>query len=581
MRNTLAAFLLLFMLNLPACAQSPAPTTLQLRKSIQKNLAAGQVHQYKLPLKVGQFASIRIYQESVGVAYAVVAPNDSLIDNADYNALYQYEVIAIHANKTGDYSIDVFWDYGKPEKGNYSIELNVIEPIGATKAAQADQLFRSWYDTNAPGAAVLVISNDQVVYKSARGMASLEHKIPISTDSPFELASVSKQFTAFAIAQLIDKGLLSLDDDIRKFLPEVPDFGSVITVKNLVYHTSGRSNWDNITNASGYRAEDVISQDMVMKIVSRQQKLMFKPGEGFSYSNTNYNLLAKIVEAVTGKSFAVWSHENIFKPIGMNNTFIKDDIQQVIPGKVNGYRASVNGFKFIPDNFSVPGSTSVYSSVDDLQKWVNNFTTGIVGGKSVLEIMRTPGKLNNGQPLGYSFGNFSDDYKGIFKREHLGLVLGFRTAIARYPQQKLAVVYLANDANDATFFRSSRIAEVFLTDVKHTALQERPLPAIDKYLEAIKPFGKEKSADVFKEYEGVFFSEELNTALTIKTIDGVMTIVFPRVEDIKMKLINQDLFKTSFPSFQREVEFQRNTDKKVTGLFLTGGGTRIFFAKML
>jgi len=209
--------------------------------------------------------------------------------------------------------------------------LAQVNPADETQAAsesvesKVDKIFSEWDKWDSPGASLAVLKAGQIIYKRGYGCAQLEYNIPIVPSTVFHVASVSKQFTAFAAALLANRGKLSLDEDIRKYLPEVPDFGKTITLKHLIYHTSGlRDQWEALAIA-GWRLDDVITKEHILKLVRNQRELNFAPGEEHLYCNTGYSLLAEIVARVSGQSFPDWTAENIFKPLGMSNTHFHDD----------------------------------------------------------------------------------------------------------------------------------------------------------------------------------------------------------------------------------------------------------------
>lgn len=557
------------------------PFPLVFKKEVQAQLKAGDVHRYTLRLEAGQFARLCIHQQTVGIAYTVFAPNDSILENADLNAIYQTEIVTIEARQAGNYCVEVYWDYAKPASGQYSIVWDKMEKAAKTPATRARQLFEGWHEAEGPAAVLAILQNGKVIYKGIRGMADMEHGIPVTASSLFDLASVSKQFTGYAIAMLINKGQLSLDDDIRKFLPELPDYGKPILLRHLVYHTSGLRNWDDMMNASGYQTEDILTMDMIIRMVSTNRYLNFNPGDNFSYSNTGYNLLARIVERVSGHSFAVWSKENIFQPLGMSNTRIKDNLQSVIPGRVYSYKASAEGFKTMPDNLSAPGSSSLYSSIDDLVKWVNNLEqTNSPDGKKIISIINTKGQLNNGNTVDYAFGNFISQHKGTAKIEHLGLWSGFRTSVVRYPEEGIAVIYLTADANDATYQRAWTIAELFLKNIKRPPVKRNQLPDIRPYLAKIEPVVPEKDPAKLAPFEGVYFARELNTAFTLKVINGMLSLLAPRIDTVSLRQLKQDEFSSTSPQFNRRLVFQRDSAQKISSFILTTGGRGIVFNKL-
>ncbi len=258
---------------------------------------------YYIRMSPGQFASVRITEKEVRLHAMVFYPQDSLLQLIDENRMGNKEVVSLYSKKQGAYKIKVGWNFSKPFSGNYSITLDQLEAAGKTPALKAQQLLDGWYENNEPGAAVAVIKEGKLIFKSTKGLANMEESIPITSQSVFELASCSKQFTGLAVAMLIDRNKLSLEDDIRKFLPEMPDYGTKITIGHLVYHTSGIRNTDALEMA-GFTPEDIITLPMCVKFAANQKTLKFKPGERFNYSNTNYNLLAEIVARVTGQSFS-------------------------------------------------------------------------------------------------------------------------------------------------------------------------------------------------------------------------------------------------------------------------------------
>ena len=349
------ALFLALVLSSSIVINAQSKTILSIGKSIKANLKLKGTHDYFVSLKAGQFASVKIKQISIGVYFAVFDPKGKLVQIADFNGINYSERITIEATINGEYKIQVGWDYGEPRSGTYEIVLDKLEISAKNPTAKTEQLLNSWYDSNSPGAAVVVLKNNKIIFKSVKGLASVEHNIPITNSTMFEMASVSKQFTGFTIAMLIDKGLLSLDDDIRKYLPEVPDFGKKITVRHLIYHTSGIRDWTYSFQLAGYKVEDVATIEMILNFVSNQKQLNFNPGDDFGYSNTGYNLLAVILERVTKQSFPSWTKENIFKPLGMNNTFFREDYRDAIKNEAFSYASDSPPFKLKKGNVAAFG----------------------------------------------------------------------------------------------------------------------------------------------------------------------------------------------------------------------------------
>lgn len=553
-------FLLLSQLILPAqkVEEVSAPQYLSLKHTVASDINPYKQDVYRLKLNKGQFAAIRVKQKNIGLAILVYDPLDSLLQIADENGIGQNEVITIHALTSGDYKLKVIWNFNPPLSGQYEIALDKIEQAGITVAQKAQQLFNSWYENNAPGGAVLVIKNNQVVFKQAKGQANVEENIPLTTSSVFEIASCSKQFTAFAIAMLIDQKKISLDDDIRNYITEMPDYGEKITIADLVYHTSGIRSTD-VLEMAGFTPEDIITLPMVVKFAANQKHLKFKPGEKFNYSNTNYNLLAEIVARVTKQPFSSWTKENIFKPLGMNATFFKEDPGYVYGHKVLCYKTSKDVFIQRPNNYAATGSAALCTSIDDMVKWMKGLDTKQLITKNMETLLGTTGHLTNGSKTQYAFGNFIEEYRGFKKIEHLGLVIGYRTAIARFPDQKVSVIYFSNDDNNATYQRFYKIRDMFLG----VGPQKPDLKGMPDANDMVAKLEKKEIETIsLAEYEGIYFSSELNSALPLVIKDKKLVIVHPRMNDIILSKGKDDNFGF--------IQFSRDASRKVNALTVLG-----------
>lgn len=308
-----------------------------------------------------------------------------------------------------------------------------------------DDLFTHWNRPDSPGCALVVIKEGKVIYKRGYGCANLEYGTPITPATVFNIASASKQFTAMCVLLLVQQGKLSLDDDIRKYIPEVPDYGKVITIRHLVHHTSGLRTFENLVNMAGGLEGDVTTREQMLDLVTHQKELNFNPGDEYLYCNTGYHLLAQIVARVSEQSFAEFADANIFQPLGMTNTHFHDEIERIVKNRAFSYRpVGSNSFENVVANGSVVGGGGIYSTVEDLAKWVNNFDHGRVGGPDLLKQMHERGVLNNGHTNRYAFGLFIDEYRGVKMVEHAGGWAGYSSDIIRFPDHKVAVVLLAN-----------------------------------------------------------------------------------------------------------------------------------------
>ena len=275
--------------------------------------------------------------------------------------------------------------------------------------SKIDSVFKS-YTRTTPGCAIAIVKKGNVVFQKGYGSANLEYSIPIEPTTIFHIASESKQYVAFCMLLLQKEGKLSIDDDIRKYLDYVPDFGHKITIRHLIYHTSGlRDQWQLLANA-GWQLDDVITQEHVIKLVSKQRALNFTPGDEWMYCNTGYTLMAEIVKKVSGLTLRQYTEKNIFMPLGMKDTHFHDNYQELVPGRAYSYTPNVfRKFEHAVLSYSIVGATSLFTTVLDEVKWLQNFETGTVGGKDLVEKMHEVGVLNNGKnyhmPLDFRLAN--------------------------------------------------------------------------------------------------------------------------------------------------------------------------------
>jgi CubicO group peptidase (beta-lactamase class C family) len=333
-----------------------------------------------------------------------------------------------------------------------------------TLKPKMDSIFKKYNTRTGPGCAIGVIRNNQLIYSGDYGMANLEYDIPINPSTIFDIASVSKQFTGLAISTLIQQGKISLDDDIRKYLSDVPQFGKTITVRHLLHHISGIRDWPQTLNAAGWRFDEVFSFKDIMRMVKYQKDLDFDPGAQFSYSNTGFNLLAAIVEKISGVSFVRWTDSNIFRPLGMNHSHFVDDYTRIIKNLAYSYTAEENGFGKVPGSLTAYGSSSLFTSVEDLSKWVINFQKQLDASNPVYLRMLDDGVLNNGRKVHYGYGLGLGDDGGLKNISHTGGWAGYRTIISNYPTEKISVIILSNSSDFQPGDYAHQVANIFLRD---------------------------------------------------------------------------------------------------------------------
>lgn len=340
-----------------------------------------------------------------------------------------------------------------------------VFPNSTELGTYIDSLFQKTNETT-PGAAVAVIHEGKMLFTGAYGSANLEYEIPNTSSTIFHVASIAKQFTAFSILLLQEKGLLSLDDDIRQYLPEVPDFGHTITLRHLATHTSGlRDQW-NLLLLAGVRPDDVITNEHVLALVSQQKELNFIPGEEYLYCNTGYSLLAEVVARASGQTFAEFTQENLFNPLGMDNTSFNDDHERIIKNRAYSYysRDGESYHKRVLSYGNV-GPTNLLTTVEDLGRWLVNFENPTVESSAIIAQMTTEAKLNNGEGFGGGLGIFIHSNQGITELEHGGADAGFRAQLSMFPTQRLGVIVVSNDARCNAQKMVSQIADYCLSKV--------------------------------------------------------------------------------------------------------------------
>ncbi|MDE0689023.1 MAG: serine hydrolase [Candidatus Poribacteria bacterium] len=439
-----------------------------------------------------------------------------------------------------------------------------------TLAAKVDQLFAEWDKSDSPGAALAIVKDGEIIYKQGYGTANLEYDIPITTTTIFDIASVSKQFAGFAIATLSHEGKFSLDDDIRTYLPDVPDFGSTITIRHLSHHTSGLRDWVQSLVIAGDMMDDVISFKHILRMARHQKTLNFEPGSEFLYSNTGYNLLAEIVERVTGDSFRDWTDTHIFKPLGMANSHFHDDYEMILKNRAYSYQADENGgYKHAVNNTTALGSSSLYSTVEDLAKWILNFDHTRIGEQAVIEQMHQRGVLNDGEQIDYAFGLNIGEYRGLKTVGHSGSWRGFRSHLTRFPDQKFGVVILCNLDTFNPLSLAEKIADFYLVDVL-ASVEASESEKVAEPDESIK--SEPLSPEQLTEFEGDYYTEELDTTYTIVRHEGGLVAQHRRHDDIVLTYTDGHFRGDAW--FFPEIHFLRDDTGRVTGFRLTGNRVR-------
>jgi CubicO group peptidase (beta-lactamase class C family) len=314
--------------------------------------------------------------------------------------------------------------------------------------ADIDRLFAPWDKSDSPGLALAVVKDGKIVYERGYGQASLEYGVPIKPDTVFHAASLSKQFSGYAIQLLAQDGKLSLDDPVKKYVPELQVEGPPITIRHLLHHTSGlRDQW-NLLTLAGLRLDDSITENDILGLVFQQKQLNFAPGAEHLYSNTGYTLLGLIVRRVSGQSLATFTRERIFAPSGMKNTHVQDDYGTVVKNRAYSYARGRDGkWRYVALSYSNTGATSVFTTVEDLVRWNANFDQPRAGNAATVQASLVTGKTIDGRDTNYASGLFVSTYRGVPVVSHTGSDAGYRAAFVRLPQQNLAVIILGNAAD--------------------------------------------------------------------------------------------------------------------------------------
>ncbi len=447
-----------------------------------------------------------------------------------------------------------------------------------------DSLFSTWDKPGSPGAVVLITQNGKVVFKKGYGYANLEYNLPLKPNTVFQAASISKQFTAMGIALLKRDGKLSLGDRIEKYLPSFPDLGHKITIRHLIHHVSGLREEIALLSLAGWRMDDVITNEHIIKMINRQKSLNFEPGSDYVYCNSGYTLLAQIIQKVSEQSFPEFIQNRILTPLEMTNSQIVDDHELIIKNVADSYSPTSDGqFKKHTLNWAGFGSTNLYTTVEDLGKWMLNFETGKVGGFEVLTRMHKTYTLTNGKTIDYAFGIKIQDYKGLKLVCHTGSDAGFRNYCARFPDQKLGFAILSNVGSFPRETIAMKIADILLAN---STAKIQPTVHIDEEKTSEKQKSKPKSKfvsiheDVLKEYTGKYYSKELQTSYRLKINDGKLIAQHQRHKDIQLLPTGHDRFHAETGPLS-DISFVRDNKKQVIGFNHTGPGiANLAFSKV-
>jgi len=402
-------------------------------------------------------------------------------------------------------------------------------------AAFAQDQFFARYNAATPGAAVAVVRDGRVVLAKGYGTAHLEYGVPITPRTVFQAASVSKQFTAFAIYLLEKTGRLALTSEARQYVEGVP---RGITIQHLLAHTSGlRDQWALLTLA-GWRMDDVITNAQALRLLHRQKELNHPPGRQYLYTNSGYTLLAEIVQRVSGQSLAEFTRQHIFQPLGMKDTQFVEDFRQVVSNRAESYDLVGGVYQKSAANISTAGATNLYTTAEDMTKWALNFEKPVVGGAELIRRFLEPSLLDNGErvvasmadgePIYHAKGQLLGAYRGVRFASHGGHQAGFRSSFRLYPDQRLAIVTLSNDEHYAQLENLERLSDLYLRG-------ELPRPAAAAAVAAPVVTPAVAISGDLSMYVGDYYSEELDTAYSAQVHQGRLVLRHIRHGEIPLQ----------------------------------------------
>jgi CubicO group peptidase (beta-lactamase class C family) len=429
------------------------------------------------------------------------------------------------------------------------------QTLAPDMAKQVDKVFAKWDRTDSPGCALGVYRGGQIVYKRGYGMEDLNEDVHITPGTVFHVASMSKQFTAASIVLLAQQGKLSLDDDVRKYIPGLPDFGQKITIRNLVHHTSGlRDQWALLELAGWRYSKDLITNDDVMSVMTRQKELNFKPGERHVYCNTGYTLMGLIVKRVSGMSLREFTTKNIFEPLGMTHTHFRDDHAEIVKHNAVGYEQEPGKpFEISITNFDTVGATSLHTTVQDLQRWDENFYHPKVGGEAFVQQMLERGKLNNGEVLDYAFGLVLGKYKGLPTVDHGGADAGYRSDMTRFPEQHFSAAVLCNSAETDPSALVRKVADMALA--KEIKVAEEATPAKEAVIrDTGAPAPVVLAVEQMAAFAGLYWNREDDAFVKISVKDGKLQGDVSSGEPLVLKPVAESRFHIADKPWGDEVE---------------------------
>lgn len=445
---------------------------------------------------------------------------------------------------------------------NSFLSCQTNQPPTFTENQEVDALFKEWNFEQSPGCALAVIKDGEIIYKKGYGTADLEHDVPITPATVFYIGSVSKQFVTMSILLLVEEGKINLDDAVQTYLPDFPTYEKEVTIRNLIHHTSGIRDYLTLWSLAGNNYLDHIDETAVYRMITRQKELNFLPGEQYLYSNSCYFMLSMIIEKASGKSLKEYAQNNIFEPLGMQNSHFHDDYFHIIRDRAFSYFYDENRFNNLIMRFDLVGSGGLYTSVEDLYLWDQNFYQNELGNgtQELIENMHQEGILNNGESAGYAFALVNGEYRGLKTVSHGGALAGYRAQLMRFPDQNFSVVILSNLASFRPTYMAQKVAELFLEDDMGPKEEDSSSENQD-----------DEEAESYhlcslEEYQGKFYSDELDVNYLLSIIDGKLSASAGNNNTWALEPIDKDKFSAWFT-----LNFERDASGSISGFSVNAG----------
>ncbi len=554
MRPSLLAFALL-----PAVAPLAAQSPLAVGRAVRATHARGDTTRYQVDADSGVILRLAVDQVSTNILVRVLGPTRTPVGGTN-GSPRGTERLQVETSEKGVHHVEVI--PVDSAAGEFVITLVAREPLSSDPRKLVDQLLAPWDRRDGPGAAVAVWRGGKTLFAKGYGMANLAYDIPFLATTPTNIGSTSKQFTGFAVMLLVDEGKLSLDDDVRKHIPELPDLGSKVTVRNLLTHTTGYREVYNAMLIAARRIDegDYVGREEMIDLVKRQPALQNAPGAEFNYNNTAFAMAAMVVERVAKQPFAEFMRERVFRPLGMTQSVVRADRHAEVRGATVGYSRAADGvWRALGDLAGSMGAGGIYTTLGDLQRWAENYQRPVVGSAAGIKQMMTPFTLTDGKSTGYGFGLFIDKQGPLTRVHHGGADVSHRPMLAMYPEIDAGVTVQSNDGGFDSGL-AFRIAKAFFPELTP------PAAAVAAPFDAAAYDAKR-----FDQFVGRYALDAAPQVILTFSRSG---------DSLIAQVTGQPKFQvypTSDSTFairvvQASVTFHRDAQAKVTGLTLHQGG---------